>query len=295
VFNLVKDFYKYDPVLNSWTQISNFPGSGRRGGVGFAIDGFGYVGTGTGTADFYKYNPVNDSWSSVASLPASGRISAVGFEMGGYGYVGTGTTSFSAENDFWRYNPSTDSWLEMAEVGPSPREEASGFSINGKGYILTGADSQIGEDFRDMWEYNPTLNSWTQIDDFPGTSRRYLSSISLNNQAFCGLGTNGVNFKDFWLFDPVLDIFEKSINNIIIKTFPNPSSDFITVEIQGVENTLINNLVVSIVSLSGKRVYSQKITKNKISLNTSNFKKGSYVCNVTYLKQIIKSSNLIIQ
>ncbi|MDG1841773.1 MAG: kelch repeat-containing protein [Crocinitomicaceae bacterium] len=293
--NLVKDFYKYNPVSNSWTQISDFPGSGRRGGVGFAIDGFGYVGTGTGTSDFFKYNPTNDSWVSVASLPASGRISAVGFEMGGYGYVGTGTTSSSAENDFWRYDPNTDSWLEMAEVGPSQREEASGFSLNGKGYILTGADNTIGQDFRDMWEYNPILDSWLQIEDFPGTSRRYLSSIVLNNQAFCGLGTNGVNFKDFWLFDPVLNVLENKLESITVSTFPNPATEFITIQIINLENVPNENFRLSIFSENGKRVHSQKIKQKKIKIKTLGFSKGMYVCKISYLNKPLKCTKFVVK
>ena len=293
--SLVKDFYKYDPALNLWTQISDFPGSGRRGGVGFAIDGYGYVGTGSGTSSFFKYNPAIDSWTSIASLPASGRISAVGFDMGGYGYVGTGTTSSSNTNDFWRYDPASNSWLEMAQVGPSPREESSGFSINGKGYILTGADNTIGNDFRDMWEYEPGSNTWTQVDDFPGTSRRYLSSIVLGNMAYCGLGTNGVNFKDFWLFDPVLDLLENNIDQINIAAFPNPAIKHINIELTGLDAIYLNILEVSILSTNGKIIYSQKINKNKLTLNTSNFRKGNYFCKISYLNKVLKSSKFMIR
>jgi len=293
--SLVKDFYKYDPTLNLWTQISDFPGSGRRGGVGFAIDGYGYVGTGSGTSSFFKYNPTIDSWTSIASLPASGRISAVGFEMGGYGYVGTGTTSSSNTNDFWRYDPTSNSWLEMAQVGSSPREESSGFSINGKGYILTGADQTIGNDFRDMWEYEPGANTWTQVDDFPGTSRRYLSSIVLGNMAYCGLGTNGVNFKDFWLFDPVLGVIEKNLEHLSISAFPNPATEYINIEVAGLENSSFNKLKASVFDSNGELVYSQKLFQNKLVINTTNFKKGLYVCEISYLDKALKSSKLMIQ
>ena len=93
--NLTTSFYRYDPVTNTWEQKANFGGAARRGAVGFAIDGYGYIGTGEPPSgslynDFYRYDPIADSWTPIASLPTAGRVSAVGFELNGFGYVGTG-------------------------------------------------------------------------------------------------------------------------------------------------------------------------------------------------------------
>ena len=44
--NKLNDFYEYDPVADTWSQISDFGGSARFGAVAFAINNSGYVGTG---------------------------------------------------------------------------------------------------------------------------------------------------------------------------------------------------------------------------------------------------------
>ena len=60
VDNAVNNFYRYDPVANTWTAKADFPGGKRSGAAGFATDSFGYVGGGGNDSvqrlnDFYRY------------------------------------------------------------------------------------------------------------------------------------------------------------------------------------------------------------------------------------------------
>lgn len=52
-----KDFWEYDPSLNTWTQKPDVPGMERKKAVGFAMGGKGYIGTGgiSGSKDFFEY------------------------------------------------------------------------------------------------------------------------------------------------------------------------------------------------------------------------------------------------
>ncbi len=53
----------FDPVANSWINKKDIGGGLRLFGVGFAINGKGYIGLGTGATadevkkDFWEYNP----------------------------------------------------------------------------------------------------------------------------------------------------------------------------------------------------------------------------------------------
>ena len=294
IFGLVKDFYAYDPSTNMWTQLSDFPGSARRGGVAFTIGEYGYMGTGTYNSDFYRYDPSNDSWSPIASMPGSGRISAVGFRIGELGYVGTGS-EFGATNDFWEYNPVTNSWTAKANVGPTPRQEAGGFSLNGKGYILTGDDFSSGNNFKDVWEYEPSTDTWIQLPDFDGTARRYLSCVTHNGVAYAGLGTSGTNFNDFWLFDQTLSILERNLDIISVQTFPNPATDFVTFEIKGLENISLENVKVSIHSVTGEKVFSEYIESNITTVQISDYARELYMYTLTYKDHVLKAGKLIIK
>ena len=50
----LKDFWEYDPALNTWTQKADYGGTGRKNAVGFYIGSKGYIGTGwDGMGDSY--------------------------------------------------------------------------------------------------------------------------------------------------------------------------------------------------------------------------------------------------
>lgn len=276
--NLTKSFYRYDPVTNTWTQMADFGGAARRGAVGFAIDGYGYIGTGEPPSgalynDFYKYDPSTDSWSPIASLPTAGRVSAVGFELGGYGYCGTGGFgSFGgSQKDFWRYDPNTDTWQQMADVGTIPRMEATGFSHMGKGYILCGDNMSSGINYSDMYEYDPAANVWTQREDFPGTARRYMAAATLNDITYCGLGTNGTNFKDFWRFSANA-FYDEAEDISTFDCYPNPVTNQVNFRAD-----LNENYSITIMNSQGKIVHKIDEVNGSITIERNGLPSGVYI------------------
>src|SRR5437016_12222656 len=64
-----KDFWEYDPSLNSWTQKVNYPGDTSAFGVGFSIINKGYAGLGNNN-HFYEYDPSTNIWIAKATYPS---------------------------------------------------------------------------------------------------------------------------------------------------------------------------------------------------------------------------------
>ena len=80
------DFWEYDPVLDTWTQVADYGGTGRTQAVAFAVADKGYVGTGIDATgykkDFYVYNPTTNIWTQIADFGGTARRQAVGFNIG---------------------------------------------------------------------------------------------------------------------------------------------------------------------------------------------------------------------
>jgi N-acetylneuraminic acid mutarotase len=299
---LVKDFFKYNPANNTWQQLTDFPGVERRGAVGFAINGFGYIGTGSFTNDCYRYDPANDTWLQVADVPGGGRMSAIGFELDGDGYIGTGyrTDVGWSSTDFHKYDPATDSWTQIDDVGidplngPMPRMESTGFSLNGKGYVITGVTISSGDNYKDFWEYDPAMDLWTRLEDFPGTARRYMSATTLNGFAYVGLGTNGTNFKDFWRWDLALSIVEKNLDNIEVNTYPNPATDYVNISVDKFPDVSIENLTVRVHSLVGQEIYQHNLALGENRIETNAWESGWYVYTLYYNDSPINSGKITV-
>lgn len=109
-----------------WIQKANFPGVATHEGVGFTINGKGYIVGGTikypnWTNEVWEYNPSNDSWIKKSNAPIDGLREPVAFVIGNKAYIGTGMNGTSLINDFWEYDPAIDKWTVKTKF-PEPQE-----------------------------------------------------------------------------------------------------------------------------------------------------------------------------
>ncbi|MDG1657100.1 MAG: kelch repeat-containing protein [Crocinitomicaceae bacterium] len=215
---VLKDFWQYDPIMDTWTQVASLPGSQRRNAIAFAINGFGYVGTGMNTPtatefgantldDFWQYDPALNSWTTKASFPGatgSGIYFATGVSIGAKGYIcggKRGPNNYVAE--FWEYDPATDSWAQLPNFPGGVRYQLNSFAAAQKGYFGFGTDQDIYR--KDIWEYDPATNQWTQKLDFPASERSALSTFTLGDRGYVCLGGNGGLLGDLWQYNPYND------------------------------------------------------------------------------------------
>lgn len=221
-----KDFWEYDPSLNTWRQRADFPGVARYQAAGFAVNGKGYVGTGYDGVnrlnDFWEFNPATNTWTRKADFAGSARYGAVGLEIAGKGYLGTGHDG-NTKKDFWQYDPTTDQWTQKASFGGDKRLGALAFTINGTGYILAGSDNALVK--TDIWAYDPTTERWTERrrlevndsddegDDYDYSAVPRLNGVAfvVNSLAYVTGGTNSGSLSSCWAYDPTSDTWtEKS-------------------------------------------------------------------------------------
>ncbi|MDD3686068.1 MAG: BspA family leucine-rich repeat surface protein [Bacteroidales bacterium] len=107
------NFWKYNIITDTWTQLNDFPGLVRTRAVAFAIDEFGYLCTGYSMYanylnDFWKYDPTTDTWELLSNFPVPSRQGAVAFSINGKVYITGGYThvlSWTEHSDLWEYLP----------------------------------------------------------------------------------------------------------------------------------------------------------------------------------------------
>jgi len=202
------DFWRYDPVTDTWAEIDSMPTIGRRGAFSFSIGNKGYVGGGItiqGLSDyeFWELDPELGQWNVKAHLPSNliySVESIVGFSIGSVGYV---LASYNNPN-FYMFNPEINSWSQKATFPGIHSLDQVAFSIGQKGYVGSGFGS--GSYRKEFWEYDPAEDKWTQKADVPGLPRSDAVGFSVGNYGYVGLGQNRINFLfDFWEYHPVTD------------------------------------------------------------------------------------------
>lgn len=206
-----KAFYEYDPGTNIWTPKANIPGvsSSRAFGIGFSLNGKGYVGLGldgnTPKNDFWEYDPSTNTWTQKLNYPGSARDGLFAFATGTLAYVGAGEDPFTYQQfqNCYSYNPTTNTWTPIANYPTSGIIYPFSFAIGSKGYVSCGQQSV---EITSTYEYDPGADTWTPKANYGGSARQAGVSFVLNNMAYCGLGMDYNNFfNSFYKYDPTTD------------------------------------------------------------------------------------------
>lgn len=197
-----------------WEAAANFPGLGRHHPITFAIDGYGYLATGSTTAgssvsdDFFRYDPVANSWEVLPDFPGTDRSYGYGGAFGGKGYLGFGAIGATYLNDLWEYDPQTLAWTQLASL-PGVGRTHPAFVVTDAGKIFVGMGGGVAGNLRDWWEYDIAGNSWTQKADLPGAQRHHPYYFNIGNIPYAGFGHGAGIFKDIYRFDPVSGLWTR--------------------------------------------------------------------------------------
>jgi len=219
----LKDTWEYNPATNEWTQKADFGGSARYCALSFAIDNYGYVGTGYDDnylKDFYRYDPSSDKWvimdgtTGMNGFSGSKRRSGTSFVIDNIAYVCCGQGNGTYVYDFWKFDPKTGAWSQLRDIADTNddedydddyagilREKAISFVIDGKGYLVTGASGSIKTDY---WIYDPATDLWSGDSDddytaFEGSARYSAVGFSTGTKGFVVTGgSSSLYYDDMW-------------------------------------------------------------------------------------------------
>ena len=230
------DFWRYDALGDSWTQVADFPGTPRSQAVAFSLNGKGYVGTGTdGTydlSDFYVFDP-NDGtkgkWKQIADFgysPDQGdttiskRHGCIAFTVndGSKDRAFVGGGHFLGDfKDLWEYDDVNNVWIERPSIGGSKRQNAFVFVINNIAYVGGGLDN--GRYVQDFYKFDVTQLEtgipWIALNGLTGKDvngnaivqpkpRESASTFVIGNYGYLMCGNPGPT-GDTWQYDPKTD------------------------------------------------------------------------------------------
>lgn len=101
------DWWAYDPAADTWVEKARFTTDQRASiqrsnGVGFVINGKGYLSQGTASSlTTWEYDPTADTWTERGTFEGTPRLNGLGFGIGSKGYVTTGGNF----DDLWEFDP----------------------------------------------------------------------------------------------------------------------------------------------------------------------------------------------
>ncbi|MEM1407489.1 MAG: IPT/TIG domain-containing protein [Bacteroidota bacterium] len=110
------DLWRYSEETDTWIEMSSpTQSTGIQYGVGFSLNGKGYIGLGRtigSVTTFYQYTPETNSWRVVSDLPADPRVFTRAFVANDkvylmYGSDEVGSNIGTRVDEVWEFTPET--------------------------------------------------------------------------------------------------------------------------------------------------------------------------------------------
>ena len=209
------DFYQYDPVNDSWTELTPFPGAARGFAIGDTWDGKAYFGFGyDGTSllnDLWVFDPSNMSWTELASCPCAERTHPAMIAHNGKVFVGLGGGgSLGNLKDWWEYDIASNTWSQKDDLPSLGRHHPYQFGIGD--YVYTGFGHGDGI-FNDWFRYDIAGETWTQVTTLPAEGRVAGTQFSYDGLGYVLSGDGddhgSMNTGEFWAYDPETDTWDE--------------------------------------------------------------------------------------
>ena len=201
-------------LAQEWEFFSAAPGSGSHHAYGFALNGKGYLVTGStvqGVSDFfYEYDPTLDQWTSKQDFPGDARSFAIGDVWDNKSYMGFGVDAEGNYlNDLWMWDPETDSWTELAPCPCAGRAHPAFIAHNDHIFVGLGNNNR---NLRDWWVYDLNENTWTQAADFPDVERHHPFQFGVGDYVYTGFGHGPRIYDEWYRYDLTSDSWTQMAN-----------------------------------------------------------------------------------
>lgn len=208
-----KAFFQFDPVDDSWTSLTQFPGEARGYGIGDVWDRKAYFGFGISESallnDLWVFDPDSMTWNQLASCPCAPRLHPTFVANNGKIFVGLGNNNEGNQNDWWEYDMASDTWSQKPDYPGLRRHHPYQFAMGDYVYTAFGHGNGI---FRELYRYDPVLEEWERMADIPGEGRVAGTQFSYDGKGYVLSGDGedhlSMDTGEMWSYDPELDVWE---------------------------------------------------------------------------------------
>jgi N-acetylneuraminic acid mutarotase len=170
------DTWAYDPVANSWADLSAAGGPAARSAHSMVCDSdggkvilFGGAGDAGRYDDTWVYDPAAKSWTDLrpeGSVPSGRSAHSMVYAPSSGQVILFGGYDEGLLNDTWAYDPTDNTWTDLDPAGgvPSPRGNHRMVYDSASGQVILFGGYDGNAELYDTWAYDPATNTWTDLD-----------------------------------------------------------------------------------------------------------------------------------
>lgn len=209
--DILKDFWEYDPIADSWTEKDSLLSDARFDAAAFVINGKAYVCGGydgnKAFNDCFEFDPTQPKgfqWKEKASF-AHKTYQGIAFTLNNKGYLVTGTNNSEVQKELYEYDADHNQWTTkrpLYNYSNEPyddhyttitRQNAVAFTFDKYAFIATGSNGSYAAS---TWAYDADADTWKEYTGFEAKTREGAVAFTVKNRAFVLTGQTGTLYLD---------------------------------------------------------------------------------------------------
>lgn len=207
----LNDLWEYDPIINSWNEVTPLPSFGRSGSACFVINDTAYIIGGKNAVnsaldEVWAYSILSDTWVQKNNFPFGFRWRASATQLNETGFLILGRNENNEfQQGLYSFLPSSNLWVQTSIFPSIGRSHSSLYSLNQKLYACFGIDS-LNYSHDDMWEYDFIQDTWSIATQLPALGRRGGIGVANENSFYytTGIDENDQRMTETWKFNPIV-------------------------------------------------------------------------------------------
>ena len=280
------DFWKYDPISDSWNVLSNLPSAGRAGMVQFVMNDTLYIVGGKNSTgilnEVWGYDFVSQTWSQKNNLPSDGIWRGIAFTFENNAFVGLGKNNLNNQtglnSEILKYDFNVDSWIVLPNLNWGTRSYV-GHSQTDSLLFLFGGLSETNQILVSTERIHLNDFSVDILADFPSVPRKGGISFIAQNDLYYATGVStDTRFNETWILQSVASIDDYSISDIQI--YPNPVKSELNIK----SNQIIKQ--IEIYDVFGRRCLSQEVGDNYAQIILDGLVQGNYNIRILTMNEV---------
>ncbi len=286
------DVWEYNPQTKEWTHITpggqqpvaRYDHSAKLMGNMVWLFG-GQDNNGDALSDLWAYNFSNNQWEQYPSITGGGIYGHIAVEHVGSLYIMGGFRNDLLDNAIYKFFTGNNSWSTQSPQGNYPNPFAyAGFKQFDSEVFIFGGLTDAGTT-GNCYKWDITTHQFIQLATGPEVAAAGATIIphsydKTNYQKFILFGgsNEGLLNNNTWIYTSYIEITgieSVPIQQIDINIFPNPATDYITIEINEYD-LQGNNLYYQLCDLNGRVLTTKNITTSKTTINVENQKSSVF-------------------
>jgi len=276
------DLWTYDPVTDSWTELSVLPAAGRAGMVAFLLNDSWFVVGGKNTNgtlnEVWTYNFTSQTWVQKNNIPTDGIWRGIAFTFQNNAFIGLGRNNLNNQTghnaEILSYQSDNDSWADVPNLVWGTRSYVGYAQTDSLLFLFGGLDSS-GQILTSAERIHLSDFTTDFLPDFPSVARKGGVAFLVQNDLYYTTGVStDTRFNETWRLDNVAVLDE--VSSIQFHIFPNPAR----LEINMIGNKVIGS--VELLDVYGNVQSSNQVNSTQFTLTLDHFSSGYYFLKVIF-------------